>query len=56
MNFIALILFIVAAVVFFLVPDARLTRYGRSSVALGLGILTVGFIVQFCSTHHSVTF
>lgn len=56
MHVISLILFIVAAVIFFLVSDATLTRYHRSSVALGLGVLTVGFIVQFCTVSHPVHF
>lgn len=56
MNIIAFVLFVIAAVIFFLVSDAVLTRYRRSSVALGLGVLTVGFIVQLCTTSHHVTF
>lgn len=56
MNVFALILFIVAAVIFFLLNDGVAGRYNRSSVALGLGVLTVGFIVQFCAHSHTVTF
>jgi hypothetical protein len=55
-NVIAFVLFIVAAVIFFLVSDTVSGRWGRSSVALGLGVLTVGFIVEFCAKTHSVTF
>jgi uncharacterized membrane protein YGL010W len=55
-NVFAFVLFIIAAVIFFLVSDAALTRYRRSSVALGLGVLTVGFIIQFCAASHEIHF
>lgn len=56
MNVFAFILFIIAAVIFFLLSDTVAGRYQRSSVALGLGVLTVGFIIQFCAKAQQVTF
>ena len=56
MNIFAFVLFVIAAVIFFLLTDTVAGRYRRSSVALGLGVLTVGFIVQFCAQSHTVTF
>lgn len=56
MNVFAFILFVIAAVIFFLLSDDVATRYRRTSVALGLGVLTVGFIVQFCTTAHTIHF
>jgi hypothetical protein len=60
-NVIALILFIIAAVLFVFGGAYRpATREGGyawySHTNLALAILTVGFIVQFCATSHSVTF
>lgn len=56
MNVFAFILFLIAAVIFFLLSDNVAGRYQRTSVALGLGVLTVGFIVQFCTASHPVHF
>jgi hypothetical protein len=56
MNVFSLILFIIAAVIFFLLTDDFAGRYRRTSVALGLGVLTVGFIVQFCTVNHPIHF
>lgn len=51
MDVVAFILMIIAAVIFFFVPDSYWARYQRTSVALGLFFLTVGLICQF--THIS---
>lgn len=56
MNVIAFVLFVIAAVIFFLLSDEVAGRYRRSSVALGLGVLTVGFIVQFCAVSRQIHF
>jgi hypothetical protein len=61
MNVIALILFIVAAVLFLFGGAYRpATREGGfvwySHTNIGLAVLTVGLIVQFASTSHSITF
>jgi uncharacterized membrane protein YGL010W len=56
MNIFAFILFVIAAVIFFLLSDTVAGRYQRTSVALGLGVLTVGFIVQFCTATHQIHF
>ena len=55
MNVIAMILLIIAAVLFFL------TAFWRPSAPawfapLGWTLLTVGLIVQYCATTHSITF
>jgi uncharacterized integral membrane protein len=56
-NIIAFILFLIAAVIF-LVADREVGLRYRAwvSVPLGLCLLTVGFIVQFCSATHTVHF
>lgn len=55
MNIFAFILMVVAAVVF-LAGDPLWSRYQRSAVSVGLAFLTIGFIVQFCTTSHTITF
>lgn len=56
MNFFAFILWIIAAVVFLLVPDTYVNgRWGgRSAVAFGLCLFTVGAIVQLVTTNHPI--
>jgi hypothetical protein len=53
MNILAFVLLVIAAALF-------AVEFFRSAwtnlVALGLALLTSGLIVQFCATHHSVTF
>lgn len=55
MNVIALILFIIAAVIFLFATPLS-TRMRLPALNLGLAVLTVGFIVEFCATKHFVTF
>jgi hypothetical protein len=54
-NIIAFVLFIVAALIF-LIGDPFWTRYQRSALHVGLFVLTVGFIVEFCAKTHAVGF
>ena len=56
MNVVALILFIIATVVFLLGRGYRNAPGWYSSVDLGLAFLTVGLIVQFAAKSHSITF
>ncbi len=56
MNIIALILLIVAAVLFLVGGSYRNPPAWYSNTNLGLAFLTVGFIVQFAATSHTVTF
>jgi hypothetical protein len=56
MNVIALILFIVAAVLFLVGGNYRNAPGWYSGTNLGLAFLTVGFIVQFASSSHAITF
>lgn len=56
MNIIAFILFLIAAVLFFVAERPVVNRYSWANVPLGLFFLTVGFIVQFCTSNHTVTF
>lgn len=54
MNTFSLIFFCVAAVLFFLAVIQIPSRV--QWVALGLSVLTVGFIIQFMATTHSQHF
>jgi uncharacterized SAM-binding protein YcdF (DUF218 family) len=56
MNIIALILLIVAAVLFLVGGSYKTAPGWYSNTNLGLALLTVGLIVQFAATSHSVTF
>jgi hypothetical protein len=56
MNIIALILLIVAAVLFLVGGNYRNAPSWYSHLNLGLALLTVGLIVQFAATSHSITF
>lgn len=58
MEIVAFILFIIAAVLFGLAAFNRnVTNPPRfNEVALGLCVLTVGFIIQFCSNNQQVHF
>jgi len=56
MNIIALILLIVAAVLFLVGGGHRSAPSWYSNTNLGLALLTVGLIVQFAATSHTVTF
>ena len=56
MNIIALILMIVAAVLFLVGGSYRNAPSWYSNTNLGLALLTVGLIVQFAATSHSVKF
>ena len=56
MNIIALILLIVAAVLFLVGGSYKNAPGWYSNTNLGLALLTVGLIVQFAATSHSVTF
>ena len=56
MNVVALILLIVAAVLFLFGGGYRNAPGWYSSTNLGLFFLTVGLIVQFAAHSHSVTF
>lgn len=56
MNIVALILLIIAAVIFVLGRGYRNAPGWYSSVDLGLAFLTVGLIVQFAAKTHSVRF
>lgn len=56
MNVVALILFIVAAVLFVFGGHYPNAPGWYSATNLGLAFLTVGLIVQFASTSHSITF
>lgn len=47
MSVVALILFVIAAVVFLLVPDPIPPARRPNSVALGLFVLTLALIAQF---------
>ena len=53
MSVIAFVLLLIAAVLF---AVEFLRSNWQSLVALGLCLLTVGIIVQWCSTHHTVIF
>jgi hypothetical protein len=56
MNILALILLIVAAVLFLVGGSYRNAPGWYSNTNLGLAFLTVGLIVQFTATSRSVTF
>ena len=56
MNIIALILLIVAAVLFLVGGNFRNAPAWYSNTNLGLALLTVGLIVQFAATSHAVKF
>jgi hypothetical protein len=56
MNIIALILLIAAAVLFLVGGSYKTAPGWYSNTNLGLALLTVGLIVQFAATSHSVTF
>ena len=56
MNIIALILMIVAAVLFLVGGSYRAAPSWYSNTNLGLALLTVGLIVQFAATSHAVKF
>ncbi len=56
MNIIALILLIIAAVLFLVGGSYRNPPGWYSNTNLGLAFLTVGLIVQFAATSHTVTF
>lgn len=56
MNIIALILFIIAAVLFLLGRGYRNAPGWYSDTNLGLFFLTVGFIVQLAAKSHSIHF
>jgi len=56
MNVIALILLIIAAVLFLVGGSYKNAPSWYSHTNLGLAFLTVGLIVQFAATSHSVTF
>jgi hypothetical protein len=57
MNIIALVLLIIAAVVFLLGGTYRNNAPGwYSSTNLGLVFLTVGLIIQFAAKSHSIVF
>lgn len=56
MNIIAFILFVAAAVVFLIGEPIRSRFRLATGTSLGLAILTIGFIVQFCADEHTVTF
>jgi hypothetical protein len=56
MNIIAFILLIIAAVLFLAGGNYRNAPRWYSNTNLGMALLTVGLIVQFAATSHSVTF
>lgn len=58
MNVVAFILFVVAAVAFFMcsLPRARAEVNRIDLLPWALGVLTVGFIVQFCHGGNAVNF
>jgi len=56
MNIVALILMIVAAVLFLVGGSYRNAPSWYSNTNLGLALLTVGLIVQFAATSHAVKF
>jgi hypothetical protein len=56
MNIIALILLIVAAVVFLSAGIFRNSALSIRYLGTGLGLLTVGLIVQFAATSKGITF
>ena len=56
MNVVALILLIIAGVLFLAGGSYRNAPGWYSNTNLGLAFLTVGLIVQFAATSHSITF
>lgn len=53
MAVVAFVLLLIAAVLF---AVEFLRSAWQNLTALGLCLLTIGIIVQWCSTHHQVTF
>jgi len=57
MEIIAFILFVIAAVLFLISgPAFHIGGQQYNGIPLGLALLTIGFIVQFCTTARQVTF